>query len=155
MELFVRLDLLSPAAFFTADKIVDGLVAVHADRNDKFLRTEGEDLFDSGNDPIRKVTVRGKVDHNQVFALAKRGPDDVCKIFSKPDLSAREVDPVESIRLPEELLDLIRRQLILGFPLPDIARLAFVVAPIGDTERELVGEVESLEIRRQDISCKA
>ena len=65
------------------------------------------------------------------------GVEDVVDVAAKEDLAAGEIDPVDVRVLPHERDDLVRRQLVGRLALPDVARLALVLAPVGETQIQL------------------
>ena len=65
------------------------------------------------------------------------GVEDVVDVASKEDLAAGEIDPVDVRVLSHERNDLAGRELVGRLPLPDVARLALVLAPVSETQIEL------------------
>ena len=71
--------------------------------------------------------------------------------MSRPqeDLAAGEIDPVDVRVLANERDDLVRRQLVGRLALPDVAGLALVLAPVGETQVEFEGSGRAMRGRPQ------
>src|SRR5262249_1482311 len=146
------LQLPPPAALDAADLVVRLLVAVGRDRDDDLLRLPPGTRRDRArrrDDLVRQVPVRREVEEEELRAPADHRVADVDEVLPERHLAAREVGPEEATRAVEEAADLVERQLVARLHLPDVARLAAVVAPERQAERQLEREVEAAEVGLQ------
>src|SRR5207247_10234660 len=84
------------------------------------------DGFGGGGDLVGQGAVGREGEEEEVGAAVDHRVADVDEVPAQRDLAAREVDPQEAARAPEEALDLLQPELVARRHLPDVAGLAAV-----------------------------
>jgi len=86
------------------------------------------------------------VKEREVFAIFQGCLHYGNEIVSNPNLPARKVNPVKAIRISKEGGYFFGGKLIFRAFFPDVARFAFVIAPIGKDERQFVWKWQPPEV---------
>src|SRR3954469_17716602 len=99
-------------AFDAANFVVQGFVAVHADRDDGARRTSSCDPLDALDNAFRLEAVGREVQNGETRPSAEDGVEDLVDVAPKKDFATGEIDPVDVGILTNQRDDLVRRQLV-------------------------------------------